>query len=80
MLKVRPNEETGDAEVLYDDETLQGNYIGLILDDNQGMELLAQLVDFYEAKGARPLMMLNAAAKEHQPGFFRRLAFLFFGA
>lgn len=84
MIKVSPNAETGDVEILYDDETMQGNQIGLRIDDDLGMGLLADLCAFYEAKGYKPIMhLLNAQAeiqKAKTPSLLQRLAKFFKGA
>lgn len=76
MLKVVKHEETGDAEITHDDESLQGNYIGMRLEDDAGLDLMAKLVDFYEAKGYKPMMMLNAAdqaQRSAKPKILKRL-------
>lgn len=65
-IKVRAHQESGDVEILYDDETMQGNQIGLRIEDDLGMGLLADLCGFYEAKGYKPLMFLINAQAEAQ--------------
>lgn len=83
MMQVRRHEETGDVEIVYDDETVQGNNFGMRLEDDIGLNLMAQLVDFYEAKGYKPLMMLNAADRAQRtarPRLLKRFLLFFKGA
>ena len=84
MIKVSEHKETGDVEILYDDETLQGNQLGLRIDDEVGMGLLADLCNFYEAKGYKPIMhLINAKAAAERaatPSLLQRIARFFKGA
>jgi len=63
VINVRKDETTGDAEVVFDDETLQGNQVFIRLEDQAGLEMIARLCDFYEAKGYNPIRLLNLAQK-----------------
>lgn len=73
MLTTFADDETSDVHIKYDDETLQGNYFEITLDDKHGMELLAQLCDFYERKGYRPLQILNSIEQQARPSFWKRI-------
>jgi len=73
MLTTFPDDETGEVRIKYDDETLQGNFFEIGMDDKHGMELMAQLCDFYEKKGYRPLQVLNSIEKQARPSIWRRI-------
>lgn len=73
MINVRKDEATGEAEVVFDDESLQGNQCFIRLEDQAGLEMIARLCDFYEAKGYNPVRLLNLAKKAQRKGLWARL-------
>lgn len=77
MITVQPHAESGDAEIHYDDETIQGHYVHMRVDDDAGMGLLFDLFKFYEGKGYKPIMSLQAMAK---PSWFQRFKLFLKGA
>ena len=73
MITVQANAETGDAQIHYDDETVQGHYIDMRVDDENGLGLLYDLFKFYQAKGYNPELNLLTP----KPGLLQRLAQFF---
>ncbi len=64
MINVNKDEVSDNVSIHFDDETLQGQFSIIKLDDHAGLELVSKLCGFYEAKGynvARLLMGLPRA-------------------
>lgn len=73
MMQVMQDPESRNAVVLFDDETVMGNFTQIQMDDHQGLELIAKLCDFYESKGLDVVRLLNLAQKAKRRTFWQRL-------
>lgn len=72
MLTTFPDEETGEVRIKYDDETMQGNFFEIGMDDQHGLELMAQLCKFYQAKGFNAVGFLQGLGAK-PPSLWQRL-------
>lgn len=73
MTKVGKDSNSEDMSIHFDDETLQGQFSIIRLDDHAGLELLAQICDFYESKGYNVRRAMNTLNKPRLPWWKRIL-------
>lgn len=58
MIKVYSDEGTEQVVLHFDDETLQGQYSIIKMEDHAAMELMAQLCVYYDKKGLDTIRLL----------------------
>ena len=59
MIEVRPQPDG--VQIYVDDETALGAFVGINLDDHQGLKLWLELAQFYKSRGHNVERMLNAS-------------------
>ena len=71
MIEVRPQAD-GDIQIYAAEDNAIGSFIGINLDDHQGLKLWLDMAQFYKAKGHNMDRVLNASPVG-APGFWARL-------